>query len=130
MESRKRVFISFDYDHDRELKVLLGGQAKNPDSPFDIADWSVKEKLPGDWKKKVRKKIKRSDVVAVVCGRHTNTATGVNAEVRIAQKEKVPYFLLAGRASGGNKKPKNVKSTDKMHKWTWDNLKKLIDGAR
>ena len=37
------VFISFDYDHDQDLKTLLVGQANNPDSPFEIADWSVKE---------------------------------------------------------------------------------------
>lgn len=41
-----------------------------------------------------------------------------------------PYFLLAGRADGGNKKPKAALSTDKMYEWTWDNLKNLIGGAR
>ena len=43
------VFISFDYDHDLDCKNLLVGQAKNPDSPFEIADWSVKKASP-DWK--------------------------------------------------------------------------------
>jgi integrase len=37
------TFISFDYDHDEDLKTLLVGQAKNPDSPFWIADQSIKE---------------------------------------------------------------------------------------
>ncbi len=41
--AKTRVFISFDYDHDADLKTLLVGQAKNQDSPFEIADWSVKE---------------------------------------------------------------------------------------
>ena len=50
----KRVFISFDFDHDEELRDALVGQAKNPDSPFSIADWSVKEPLEGNWKAKVR----------------------------------------------------------------------------
>ena len=35
---KKRAFISFDYDHDEELKQALIGQAKNPDSPFSIND--------------------------------------------------------------------------------------------
>ena len=39
----KRVFISFDYDYDENLRILLVGQARNPDSPFTISDWSVKE---------------------------------------------------------------------------------------
>lgn len=43
-----RVFISFDYDHDVDLKNLLVGQAKNEDSPFEITDMSAKEELTGD----------------------------------------------------------------------------------
>jgi hypothetical protein len=43
------VYISFDYDHDDDLKVLLAGQAKNEDSPFEVIDHSVKE-APADWK--------------------------------------------------------------------------------
>jgi hypothetical protein len=35
------TFISFDYDHDDDLKTLLIGQAKNPDTPFWIADQSI-----------------------------------------------------------------------------------------
>jgi hypothetical protein len=123
------VFISFDYDHDNDLKVLLVGQAANDDSPFSIADWSIKEKSD-DWKEKARTRIKRVDQVIVMCGKYTDTATGVNAEIEIARDEKKPYFLLAGRADGDNKKPTSALSTDKKYNWTWDNLKKLIGGGR
>ena len=44
--------------------------------------------------------------------------------------ETKPYFLLAGRAGGGNKKPTAALDTDKMYSWTWDNLKTLIAGGR
>ena len=47
MASKKRVFISFDYDHDQGAKVMLAGQAKYDDSPFDFTDASVKEPLSG-----------------------------------------------------------------------------------
>jgi len=50
--AKKRVFISFDYDHDETLKTFLVGQSKHADSPFELADWSIKEHLTGDWKKK------------------------------------------------------------------------------
>ena len=127
---KKKVFISFDYDHDKGLKDLLVGQSENPDSPFEIADWSVKEPLSGDWQAKVREKMKKVDIVVVMCGKHTDTATGVNAEVRIAQEESLPYFLLAGPKDSGNKKPKAAKDKDKLYKWTWPNLKELIGGSR
>jgi hypothetical protein len=124
-----RVFISFDYDHDLDLKNLLVGQAKNADSPFEIADWSIKDES-ADWKDKARSRIKRVDVVAAICGEHTDTAVGVNEEIRIARSESKPYFLLAGRASGKNKKPTAALHTDKMYDWTWENLKNLIGGGR
>lgn len=127
--AKQRVFISFDYDHDQDIKTLLAGQAKLPDSPFDFTDASVKEHLTGDWKEKVRQRIRRCDQVCVLCGEYTATATGVNAEVKITQELTKPYFLLSGRA-GKSRKPSAAKSTDKLYGWTWDNLKRLIGGAR
>lgn len=95
--AKPRVFISFDFDHDEDLRTLLVGQSKNPDSPFEIADWSLKEPLSGNWKEKVRGRIKQVDQVCVICGEHTDTATGVSAELTITQEEDKPYFLLRGR---------------------------------
>lgn len=126
----KRAFISFDYDHDLDLKNLLVGQAKNPDTPFEIADFSIKDTISSNWKDKARTRIKGCDVVIVICGEHTDTATGVSAEVEIAQEEKVPYFLLHGRSDKTCKKPKKAKADDKIYKWTWPNLKALINGGR
>lgn len=126
----KRVFTSFDFDHDSDLRTMLVGQAKNPDSPFELADWSVKEPMTGDWKERVRTRIKSTDLMIVICGEHTDTATGVSAELSIAQEEKKAYFLLSGRAEKTCKKPKAAKDSDKMYKWTWENLKKLIGGGR
>jgi hypothetical protein len=128
--AKKRVFTSFDFDHDSDLRTMLVGQAKNPDSPFEMADWSVKEPMTGNWKEKVRTRIKSTDLVIVICGEYTDSATGVSAELTITQEEKMPYFLLWGRADKTCKKPKAAKDSDKIYKWTWENLKKLIGGER
>lgn len=128
--AKKRVFTSFDFDHDADLRDLLVGQSKNPDAPFEMTDWSVKEPMAGDWKDRVRTRIRSVDIVAVICGEYTDTATGVSAELLIAQEERKPYFLLGGRANRTFRKPKAAKDTDKIYKWTWDNLKALIGGAR
>lgn len=127
---KKRTFISFDYDHDLDIKTLLVGQAKNEDSPFEITDMSIKEAISSNWKEKARKRIKECDVVLVLCGFNTDTATGVAAELEIAQEENIPYFLLTGRSSGICKKPMAALLSDKMYNWTWDNLKKLFQGRR
>ena len=131
MATKKRVFISFDVDHDEDTKIMLAGQAKLPDSPFDFKDASVKEPLTGDWKDKVRRRMDNIDLMIVLCGEHTHTASGVAAEVTIAQeKEGMPYFLLAAYADKTCTKPTSAKSSDKVYKWTWDNLKTLIGGGR
>jgi len=128
--AKKRVFTSFDFDHDEDIRNLLVGQSKNPDSPFEMADWSVKEPMTGDWKKKVHTRIKSVDQMIVLCGEHTHTATGVSVEVGIAQEEGISYFLLWGRKNKQCTKPKSAKSSDKIYEWTWDILNKLIGGAR
>lgn len=125
----KRVFVSFDYDYDKALKDFLIGQAKNPDSPFEIHDWSIKEASP-DWRGKARARIRASDVVIVICGEHTDEAVGVAIELKIAQEEEIDYFLLNGYSGKNGKAPTTAKATDKVYKWTWDNLKLLVGGAR
>ena len=126
----KRAFISFDFDHDEELRDALVGQAKNPDSPFRIADWSVHSPFDSNWRQKVRDRIRRTDLTIVICGQHTHTAKGVAAEVSITQEENKPYFLLWGRPKKTCKKPANANGSDKIYKWDWKILKKLIAGER
>lgn len=128
--AKKRVFISFDFDHDEGTKTMLAGQAKLPDSPFDFTDASVKEHLSGDWKDKVRRRMNNIDVVVVLCGEWTHTAKGVAEELSIAQEKQKEYFLLAAYADKTCTKPTTAQGADKVYRWTWDNLKALIGGAR
>jgi hypothetical protein len=125
-----RVFTAFDYDHDEQLKHLLVGQSRHPDTPFELCDWSVKVPFTGDWKAKVRDKIRRVDQVIVLCGQYTHLATGVSAELSIAREEHKPYFLLCGYTDKVCTKPSDAYTTDKLYNWTWDNLKSLIAGNR
>lgn len=124
---KKRVFISFDYDNDNDIKGSLVAQAENPDSPFEILDMSIKEVISSNWKDYARRIIKRCDCVIVLCGEHTSSAKGVAAEITIAQEEKIPYFLLCGRNDKRVEKPATAKKSDQIYKWTWKNLKKLLE---
>jgi hypothetical protein len=124
------VFSGFDFDHDEDLRNLLVGQARHPDSPFELADWSVREPFSGDWEAKVRRRIRQVDQVLVMCGEYTHMAYGVAVELRIARDEGKPYFLLWGRSGRQCGKPSTAWSTDQMYEWTWENLKRLIGGER
>ena len=128
--ARKRAFISFDFDHDKDLRGSLIGQAEHPDSPFNITDSSVKEPINEKWKKKVRELIRKADLTIVICGEHTHDAAGVTAEVTIVQKENKPYFMLKGRRRKTCKKPRSARSSDNMYRWKWESLRRLINGER
>lgn len=128
--AKKAAFISFDYDNDEFLRTALVGQSNLPDSPFTFYDRSVKEHLTGDWKAKVKGRIQRADLVIVLCGEKTHTAHGVATELAITREIGKPYFLLAGYADKYCTKPTTAHANDKVYKWTWDNLKALIGGAR
>jgi len=122
----KSAFISFDYDHDNDLRGNLVTQAKNDDSPFSITDWSVKEAFGENWRSKVRDIIERVSLTIVICGEHTHQAKGVEAEVTMVQQAGKPYFLLKGRRHKTCTRPKSAPKKKKIHPWTWQTLKELI----
>ncbi len=130
MSTKKRAFISFDVDNNSREKILLAGQAEYPDSPFEFKDYSIKEPLTGDWKKKVSNRMNNVDVVIFLCGTKTHTATGVAAEMTIVKELKKPYFLLAAYKDKNCTKPSTAASHDKVYAWTWSNLNNLINGSR
>ena len=130
MTTTPRVFISFDFDHDEDLRNALVGQARNENSPFDFSNWSLKEAFTGDWKKKVQDRITLTSLTLVICGHHTNTAAGVSEELKITRALGKPYFLLSGRADGKYTKPTAAYSTDKVYDWNWTSIPKLLQGQR
>lgn len=130
MTSKSRAFVSFDIDHDDGAKKMLAGQAKLSDSPFEFKDNSVNKHLTGDWREKVKRRMDNVDVVIVLCGAATHSATGVADELTIAKEKRKPYFLLAAYPDKRCTKPKSASSSDKVYKWTWKNLKQLINGNR
>jgi hypothetical protein len=128
--AQKSAFISFDYENDEFLRTALAGQAKLKNSPFEIVDRSVKAHLTGDWKTKVKGRIQRADLVIVLCGQNTHLASGVAIELKIAKDLGKPYFLLKGYKELNCTLPSTADEDDNLYKWTWDNLKLLISGAR
>ena len=130
MATTPRAFISFDFDHDDNLRNALVGQARYNNSPFNFSNWSVKEPFTGDWKKKVRDRIALTSLTVVICGYHTHTAAGVSAELQISRELGKPYFLLRGHPDGTCTKPKAARANDKVYTWTWENMEKLLKGQR
>ena len=128
--TKTNLFISFDFEHDQDLRDLLLAQDKNPDVTFQMTDCSVQALLTDAWKMKIRERIKRVDQVIFICGERTNDAKGVGLEFAITQEESKPYFLLQGRPNKSARKPRRATTSDKVYTWTLDNLQLLMGGAR
>ena len=122
---KKRVFVSFDFDNDRDLKTMLIGQARLPDSPFAVIDHSLKEAAPNPlWQMRARAAIRRADVVVVILGARTRTARGVLAEIRMAKTLGKPIVQIIGRRWGG--RHWRIPGAGRVYSWTWPNLKQIL----
>lgn len=128
--ARKKVFVSFDFDRDQKLRDFLIGQAKNPDSPFEVSDYSLKEAKPEkDWEAKARTAIARSDVFIVMLGSRTRWASGVLKEVAIANelfasRRIANRFQIIGYKDGSA--DWRLPDAGPVYRWNWENLKKLL----
>lgn len=121
--AKKRVFVSFDFDNDKILKEFFIGQAKLPDSPFEVVDTSLKEAAPMKiWEDKARAAIKRSELVMVMVGQTTHRAPGVLKEITMARQENIPIVQVIGYR---NSSPTAVPNAGTLYKWNWENLKKI-----
>lgn len=122
--AKKKVFVSFDFDNDRVLKDFIIGQAKLPDSPFEVVDTSLKEAAPmKTWEDKARASIKRSDIVVVMVGATTCRAPGVLKEVNMARQEGVRLVQVIGYRDTS---PTPVPNAGTLYRWNWANLKTLL----
>jgi hypothetical protein len=123
--AKRKVFVSFDFDNDKILKEFIIGQAKLPDSPFEVADHSLKEAAPEkDWLDKAAAAIKRSDVFIIMLGSKTNAAPGVLKELKVANELNKSKFQIIGYKDGSADWA--VPSGGRTYAWSWDSLKKLL----
>jgi hypothetical protein len=116
--SKTDVFVSFDIEHDRGLYELLLAQSGLSSSCFAVLGASERSTATDVQIERVRHRIRKADQVIVICGEHTESSPHVSAELRIAQQERIPYFLLWGRRDIMCTKPVGAKSTDGMYSWT------------
>ena len=113
-----RVFVSYDREHDGDLHDRLVEQASKLTFGFEISARS-RARVPTDrWDEGLRREIREADEVIIICGEHTDCSERVGIELRIAQEEKRPYFLLWGRRELMCTKPVGAKPADGMFSWT------------
>jgi len=125
MTTKKKVFVSFDFDNDKIIKDFLIGQSKLVDSPFEVTDVSLKEAAPErDWADKAKAKIGLADIIIVMVGPKTYKASGVLKEVKIANDLRKKIIQIIGYKDGSYTR---VEGAGILYNWNWENLKKLLN---
>jgi hypothetical protein len=111
-----RVHMTFDLEHDRDLRDRMVAQCKR--AAFAIASSSEAGEMTEQWAERVRGRISDADEVVVICGEYTDVSSRVSAELRFAQEQNKPYVLLWGRRDSMCKKPRTARADDGMYLWT------------
>ena len=115
-----KVFLSFEFDKDKELQPNFYEQAKEH-SDYKIKNYSLKEaSQPNDnsWLREAKRQIALSDIVIVVLGQDTHNAPGVKKEVTIANQKGKPMFQTRPqkRTSGA------VPGAREVITWDWKKI--------
>jgi hypothetical protein len=124
-----RVFLSFDVDHDEDLCELFSEQSRRGGAGFEVAARSEAGTVTDQWCETVRRRMRGADEVVVICGEHAEDSVRMCSELRIAQEEKKPFFLLWGRRDRMCTMPARVPRNACMYSWTWEVLLQQISDS-
>lgn len=123
-----RAFISYDFDNNSTEKLLFAGQAKNSRTPFNIEDWSSKSSLPQkEWEELIKTKVNKCNMLIVLVGKKTSTATGVVKEIAFAKSQNIPVFgVYVDGADSTTSLPDGLQR-NRTIEWDWKKIADAID---
>lgn len=123
-----RAFLSFDFDHDADYRVMLSGQgkAKSP-TPYIMTDWSSKAALPqAQWETSIKAKINQCNLMIVLVGQYMGTAKGVATEIGMAKSQNVPYFGIYVHGANTSSILPTGLARNRIVSWKWDEIGSAI----
>jgi hypothetical protein len=123
-----RTFISFDFDHDEKSRKYFVGQGKKDSpTPFTISDWSSKDVLPQKtWEQTIESKIGNCNLMIVLVGQKTASASGVVKEIAMAKRKNVPTFGVYIDGAGASTTLPTGLPRGRTIAWTWTGVAKAI----
>ena len=123
--TNKRIFTSFAIE-DRNLRDLLRGQMRNPNTPIEFVDMSVKSPWDSSWKTNCRTRIKGCHGLIAIITRNTAKASGQLWEIKCAYDEAIRVLLIYGSTTG---RPTSLPSEIRERRilnWSWSNISNFI----
>jgi nucleoside 2-deoxyribosyltransferase len=122
----KNIFISFAIE-DKFARDYLVHQAEQARVPFSFADMSARQPWDNSWKTRCRERIKQCDGVIALLSPKTRLADGAKWEMQCAVDEGVPIMGVHIHKDDKGQIPPEL-NDKKVIEWTWDGIKKFIDG--
>jgi hypothetical protein len=124
-----RAFVSFDFDHDSDSRVMFTGQGKsNSPTSFEIEDWSSKAALSErEWENLISAKINSCHMLIVLVGQHMGSATGVVKEIQFAKNLNVPIFGVYVNGGNTNSTLPTGLPRNRVIAWNWTNIANAIE---
>ena len=124
--SSLRIFVSFEFDKDNDLKNQFFTQAKDL-SPHRVVSFPLNEAYPTEeWKDRARSAIRGCDAIIVLVGQDTHNAPGVETEIDIARQLRKPIFQIVPQ----RRTYTGVHGLDKPTQWKWKIINKKLDEVR
>ncbi len=122
----KNIFISFAIE-DKFARDHLVHQAEQARVPFSFADMSAREAWDNSWKTRCRERIKQCDGVVALLSPRTRLADGAKWEMQCAIEEGIPIMGVHIHKDNKGLIPSELVG-EKVIEWTWDGIKRFIDG--
>lgn len=117
------IFVSFEFDKDRDLKNSFYEQAKEL-TRHRVRNCSLNEGYPDEtWKRKARAAIRACDVVVVLIGQDTHNAQGVITETDMARSLKKPIIQIKPQG----RPYKGLTRLGKPIAWKWNKINAKLD---
>lgn len=119
--ARKKVFICFDYDHDRNYRYLLKALAENSGSAIEFEDLTPEEIQTydvGRIKAALTARMNRSTHILVIVGSHANSYHSDSAKIgernwqwwEIKKAAEIGLGFIAVKISSSNDSPEPLKN--------------------
>ena len=138
----KRIFISFDYEHDKNYRYLLTALAKNPRSDIEFTDVTPEEIQSydvGRIKAVLTKKIKEATYTLVIVGKYANSYHPDRDEIgernwqwwEINKSDEESKGFIAVKIESSNEPPEPLygKGATWANSFTVDSIVNAIDKA-
>ena len=122
--SALRVFVSFEYDKDNNLKNSFLQQAKE-NTQHRVVNCSLNERYETDeWKLRARNAIRECDVVVVLVGQDTHNAQGVIVETDMARSFGKPVIQVSSK---NRRAYRGLTRLDDPIPWKWAAIRAELD---